>query len=192
MYFLKISEHLNNSKWGIKNDTSLQPLSYDFLPAAKGLKTTIEIKKHGDFRNSLVFLGVTSLLHVAQWVSRAPPHHTIPAFLNPNGRVRSLKTLFKQSNKKMTFFSQNFLLKIWEYLWWHRCGQQKRLWEKGVIQKRQNWFPAVVDKLTKSRASKLKIGLKFKIYILWKYFTLKPLRLLTLRLSGWTLEYHRL
>ena len=38
MYFLKISEHLNNSKLGIKNDTSLQPLGYDFRPAAKGLK----------------------------------------------------------------------------------------------------------------------------------------------------------
>ena len=36
-YFLKILEHLNNSKSGIKNDTSLQPLGYDILPAVKGL-----------------------------------------------------------------------------------------------------------------------------------------------------------
>ena len=34
MFSLKISEHL---KRGIKKDASLQPLSYDFLPAAKGL-----------------------------------------------------------------------------------------------------------------------------------------------------------
>ena len=38
MYSLKISEHLNNSKYGIKNDATLQPLDYNFLPAAKGLK----------------------------------------------------------------------------------------------------------------------------------------------------------
>ena len=42
-------------------------------------------KKQGDFRNSLVLLGLTPLWHVAQWVSRAPPHHTLPAFLNLNG-----------------------------------------------------------------------------------------------------------
>ena len=37
MYSLKISEHLNNSKYGIKNEPTLQPLGYNFLPAAKGL-----------------------------------------------------------------------------------------------------------------------------------------------------------
>ena len=36
-------------------------------------------------RKSLVSQGVTSLWHVAQWVSRAPPHHTLPDFLNLNG-----------------------------------------------------------------------------------------------------------
>ena len=36
-------------------------------------------------RNSLIELGVTLLFHVAQWVTRAPPHHTLPAFLNLNG-----------------------------------------------------------------------------------------------------------
>ena len=37
MYFMKISENLNDPKCGFKNDTSMQPLGYDFLPAAKGL-----------------------------------------------------------------------------------------------------------------------------------------------------------
>ena len=47
-----------------------------------------DLKKQGDLRNSLVLLGVTQLWHVAQWVSRAPPHHTLPAFLNLYGTRR--------------------------------------------------------------------------------------------------------
>ena len=43
-----------------------------------------DLKKQGNLRNSLVLLGVTPLCYVAQWVSRAPPHHIIPAFLNLN------------------------------------------------------------------------------------------------------------
>ena len=35
MYFMKISENLNDPKCGFKNDTSMQPLGYDFLPAAR-------------------------------------------------------------------------------------------------------------------------------------------------------------
>ena len=50
-----------------------------------------DLKKQGDLRNSLVLLGVTLLWHVAQWVSRAPPHHTLSAFLNLNGRCKSEK-----------------------------------------------------------------------------------------------------
>ena len=42
-------------------------------------------KKQGDLRNSLVLQGITAVLHMAQWVSRAPPHNTLPAFLNRNG-----------------------------------------------------------------------------------------------------------
>ena len=45
-------------------------------------------KKRWDLRNSLVLRGVTPLWHVAQWVSRAPRHHTLPAFLNPEGSKR--------------------------------------------------------------------------------------------------------
>ena len=41
-----------------------------------------DLKKQEDLRNSLVSLGVTPLWHVAQWGSRAPPHHTLPAFLS--------------------------------------------------------------------------------------------------------------
>ena len=43
-------------------------------------------KKRGDLRNSLILLGFTSFWHLAQWVSRASPHHVLPAFLNLNGK----------------------------------------------------------------------------------------------------------
>ena len=42
-------------------------------------------EKQGDLRNSLVLLGVTGLWHMAQWVSLALPHHTLPTFRNLNG-----------------------------------------------------------------------------------------------------------
>ena len=44
-------------------------------------------KQAGRSRNSLVLLGVTSLWQVALWLSRAPPHHTVPAFLNLNSNI---------------------------------------------------------------------------------------------------------
>ena len=46
-----------------------------------------DLKKREDLRNSLILLGVTPLWHVAQWVSRAQPYHTLPAFLNLYGRL---------------------------------------------------------------------------------------------------------
>ena len=45
----------------------------------------LDLKKQGDLRKSLVLVGVTSLLHVAQWVSREPPHHTLPVLWNLYG-----------------------------------------------------------------------------------------------------------
>ena len=36
----------------------------------------------------MVLLGVTPSWHVAQWVSRAQPHHTLPSFLNLNGTLK--------------------------------------------------------------------------------------------------------
>ena len=50
-----------------------------------------DLQKQGDLRNSLVLLGVTPLWHVAQWVSCAPPHHTLPASLSLNGISKVLK-----------------------------------------------------------------------------------------------------
>ena len=44
-----------------------------------------DLKKTGRFVNSLVWLGITRLWHVAQRVSLAPPHNTLLAFLNLNG-----------------------------------------------------------------------------------------------------------
>ena len=46
---------------------------------------SLRSKKQGDLRDSLVSLGVTPLWHMAQWVFRAPPHNTLPAFQNLNG-----------------------------------------------------------------------------------------------------------
>ena len=45
---------------------------------------TSRFKKQGDLRSSLVLLRAPQLCDVAQWVSRAPPHHILPAFLNLN------------------------------------------------------------------------------------------------------------
>ena len=61
-----------------KNFDSRRPISnLSYL----GFSHTIKIKKkQGDLRNS------------AQWVSRAPPHHTLPFFLNLNGR-KTLKNI---------------------------------------------------------------------------------------------------
>ena len=59
-------------------------------------------KKAERFENSLVLLGVTLLWHVAEWVSRAPPHHTLPAFLNLNG-TKSEQSRWTQISRKHRF-----------------------------------------------------------------------------------------
>ena len=63
-------------------------------------------------RNSLVLLGVALLWHVAQWVSRAPPHHTIAAFLNLNGTYVEMNEIFGQ-------ISLDYFLPLFNYLIWH-------------------------------------------------------------------------
>ena len=44
-----------------------------------------DLEKQRDLRDCLGLVAVTQLWHMAQWVSRAPSHHTLPAFLNLNG-----------------------------------------------------------------------------------------------------------
>ena len=60
-------------------------------------------------RNSLVLLGVASLWHVAQWVSRAPPQHTLTAFLNHNGII-PYKIFIKESSLKIKISQKNLFL----------------------------------------------------------------------------------
>ena len=67
-------------------------------------------KKAGGFVKSLVLLGVIPLWHVATWVSFAPPHHTLPAFLNLSGRKVLLTLIFR------TIAPQIFVLKIYPVL----------------------------------------------------------------------------
>ena len=50
-----------------------------------------DLEKQGDLGDC--FVTVTPLLHVAQWVSRAPPHHTLSAFLNLNSILHLLLKL---------------------------------------------------------------------------------------------------
>ena len=45
-----------------------------------------DLEKQEDLRDCFVLLTVTQLWAVTKWVSRAPPHHNLPAFLNLNGR----------------------------------------------------------------------------------------------------------
>ena len=52
-----------------------------------------DLKKQGDLRHSLALLGVTPLWHVAQWGSRAPTPHTLPAFLNLDGSIKMRKNI---------------------------------------------------------------------------------------------------
>ena len=47
----------------------------------------LDKKKQGDFRKFLCLLALAPLWYVAQWAFRAPPHHTLPAFLNLNAYI---------------------------------------------------------------------------------------------------------
>ena len=48
------------------------------------------LEKQEDLRKCSLLVTVTPLWHVAQWVSRAPQHHTLPAFLNLDGKKKPL------------------------------------------------------------------------------------------------------
>ena len=64
-----------------------------------------DLKKQGDLRNSFDLLWVTPLWHVAQWVSRAPPHQTLPAFLNLNGMSYKLADLNHRWDVRKTWLA---------------------------------------------------------------------------------------
>ena len=66
----------------VENLTVLAQLSIKRLQLWNVSYCLKDLEKQGDIRNSLVLLGVTPLWHVAQRVSPASPHHTLPAFLN--------------------------------------------------------------------------------------------------------------
>ena len=71
-------------------------------------------KEQGDFRISLVLLGVNPLRHVAQWVSRAPTHNSLPAFRNLNGIYMLFWALCKFFNnfiEVFIFYNINFFNK---------------------------------------------------------------------------------
>ena len=72
------------TKW--KWNLVLWKWSEQFLPIENFSKNYhSHLEKQGDLRDCFVLLTLTQLWHVAQWVSRAPPHHTLPAFLYLNG-----------------------------------------------------------------------------------------------------------
>ena len=56
----------------------------------------------------MVLLGVTLLWHVAQWVSRAPPHHTLPSLLNLNGTSNMDHVTWPSENLYLCFSIEFF------------------------------------------------------------------------------------
>ena len=64
---------------------SREKLNVDMIKMGCIIYYTIRILKSGEIWETPWLLGVTLLWHVAQWVSLAPLHHTLPAFLNLNG-----------------------------------------------------------------------------------------------------------
>ena len=86
---------------------------------------TIKIWKKEDLRNSLVLIGVTPLWHVAKWVSRAPPHRTLPTFLNLN--VTECIFNFKFLRRSPYTSEGKY---IWRYRPGHNHGKSWDRWAK--------------------------------------------------------------
>ena len=118
-------------------------------------------------RNSLVLLGVTQLWHVAQWFSRAQPHHTLPAFPNLNGTISGGRKgpdirLFLTFPVKVPFLREKYLiisyfsflingtviLENWSYKWlkdWWRSDLHfsinfAKIWKIKIWKPRATFF----------------------------------------------------
>ena len=92
---------------------------YKVVPRNKRKFYHWDLKKQGNFRNSSVLQGVTILWLVAEWVSRAPSHNTLPAFLNLKGikirmkfwlKFKALVWFTKKSHAKMNFLKINQII----------------------------------------------------------------------------------
>ena len=70
----------------VRNKTYEKPIVKNFFPNYTETFHTIKILKSGGIRITPWSAG----WHVAQWISRAPPQHTLPAFLNLNGTNKYL------------------------------------------------------------------------------------------------------
>ena len=101
---------------------------------------SLRSKKAGRFENSLVLLGVTQLWHVAQWASRAPPDHTLPAFLNLNGSFRPCSTSWIFYILQILFSNMHKKLLVW---WEQQCSkiqkQEANGWIQLVFLNKINW-----------------------------------------------------
>ena len=77
----------------------------------------LDLRKREDLRNSLVLLGVTVLWDVAQWVSRAPQNHTLPAFWNLNGRNRNQNDFPLYFSIFLQVADITSMQKLWRKIW---------------------------------------------------------------------------
>ena len=92
------SKHWPRLIWYRLNDKALHLVVY------MKINYNLDLKNQEDLRNSLFLLGVTPLWHVAQWVSRATTHHSLPAFLYLNGIIRPCAHPFYQSLLESTTY----------------------------------------------------------------------------------------
>ena len=67
-----------------------------------------DLEKQEDQGDCFVLGTVTSLWNVAQWVSGAPPHHTLPVFLSLNSRL-------KFGNNPTNFGSKSSFHRTWNW-----------------------------------------------------------------------------